>query len=701
MSTAPAIDEGNPSGLAMLWQLLVSPAPGRLENTMRAVVLVLAVVAIGETFRLPEIAISAYIVLFVSRSEAVSTALTALIAGVAVILAVFAAILVFIFSLSEPALRVPLIAGMTFVAMFLARTAGELAPAFFAAGFIIAYGLTLGDELLGFALMPGSVANTEDFTLPELAFIPPEEALLHFLLWLTLAVAIPVALVIVANLLTGRDPSLLLRAALVERLRAAARFCEGEPGADHQLAGLAGEDTAGLMKLRHLAGLLHKSTHPAPLAEIQQLLLLLQAVGRVGGNQEWRDRLVPVAQFCREAAQALADGTPALPQAPEIELAGAAQPLGDQITHVLQAIRETPAPAHPVTREPRRLLVSDAFTNSEYTKFALKVTLAVMLAYFAEDALDWPGIHTIVITCFFVSLGTVGETVHKATLRLSGCIVGAALGIGTILLLMPLMTDLGELLLVAAVTFLAAWIGFGSERIAYAGWQIGLAFYLSTFQGFGPTLDMETARDRIVGILLGNVIIFVIFTTLWPVSAARVARTNLAKAVEHLAALVRTDEAEATHHAGFAQAIGQARAVMVNEPFETRAVPTADGRRPIDAGILAQVQALFVPVSVILDLRRQVPNSPDAATYHAATYHAATYHAALAAWFQRAAAWIRDGRGAAEITASLPEPPQATEPLDVWHRVLDQDIRAILAQIGPETPAVRDAAPGELSLAAD
>lgn len=79
-------------------------------------------------------------------------------------------------------------------------------------------------------------------------------------------------------------------------------------------------------------------------------------------------------------------------------------------------------------------------------------------------------------------LGTVGETLHKAALRLSGCIVDAVFGIGTIVLLMPLMTDLGQLLLlVAAVTFLAAWIGFGSERIAHAGWQLGLAFYLSTF----------------------------------------------------------------------------------------------------------------------------------------------------------------------------------------------------------------------------
>ncbi|MBV9748723.1 MAG: FUSC family protein, partial [Acetobacteraceae bacterium] len=413
-------------------------------------------------------------------------------------------------------------------------------------------------------------------------------------------------------------------------------------------------------------------------------------VDRVAGLGETRDRLISLARFCRAAAQGLQDGAPALAEAPGIALTGAAQPLSTPITHVLQGIRSPVVPASAADQESRGLLVPDAFTNPDHSRFALKVTLAVMLCYFTQSMLDWPGIHTCVITCFFVSLGTTGETLHKATLRLVGCLVGAALGIGTILVLMPLMTDLGELLLVvAAVTCLASWIGFGSERISYAGWQLGLAFYLSTFQGFGPTLDMETARDRVVGILFGNIVILVIFTAIWPVSVARIARRNLARAIDQLAALVRTDEAVAAHRAAFAQAIGEARAVMVDEPFERYAGPASDGNRPVDAGILSQVQALMIPVSVILDLRRERPTSDGAAAYHAA----------LADWFQRAATWIRGGGGADEITESLPEPPSAAEPLGIWHRVLYDDIRAILAQVGPHA---RPAAPvrGELSLAA-
>ena len=74
--------------------------------------------------------------------------LTAVVACVAVLFAVFATIVVFMASLSEPGLRVPLIALATFGALFFSRIS-PLGPAAFAAGFILAYGLTIGDQVLG------------------------------------------------------------------------------------------------------------------------------------------------------------------------------------------------------------------------------------------------------------------------------------------------------------------------------------------------------------------------------------------------------------------------------------------------------------------------------------------------------------------------------------------------------------------------
>jgi multidrug resistance protein MdtO len=699
----PEVDEGDARDLVALLRRELRPTPGRLGDSVRIVVVVLAAVAIAETFRIPEIAVSAYLVLFLSGREAASTVRTALVAGIAVVLAIFMTIAVFMLSLSEPALRIPLMAVTTFGAMFLSR-ASPLGPVFFVAGFIVAYGLTLGDEVLGLALQPATAGNAPQFELPEIFFVPPEEALVRFLLWFSLAVVVPIAVLIAANLLTGRDPARLLRQALAERLATAARFCAGERVAERRLEAQAFEGTAQLRKLYDLAGGRRRLAWGLSLIDdIARLGLLLLAWLRVEGDA--RDPLVPAANACRRAERALEDGEAPSGEPIAITATGAARPLADAITRTLRAICETvaatPGRASPkesvAAGSPGRLLAADAFSNPDYVRFALKVTLAVMTCYFVMSMTDWPGIHTCVITAFFVALGTVGETLHKATLRFVGCLIGAGLGLGAILLLMPDMTDLGDLfLLLAPVTLLAAWVGYGSERISYAGWQIGLAFYLVVLQGYGPTIDMYTARDRTIGILFGNIVILVVFTTIWPVSVANIVRTNLAKALEQLAALMelgaRTDgeiSPVALSAAGmaFGQAIAQARAVLVNDPFETSEVRRAVGRRPIDATVVEEVGRLFIPVSAILDLCTELAGLDLPEPTHDAIR---AHHQALAAWFRQAASWTRSGEGAGEVSGGLPEPPALSglgdhlTALVTWYGVLHQDIRKILDEVGPQ-----------------
>jgi multidrug resistance protein MdtO len=706
----PDVDEGDARNLVALLRRELRPTPGRLGDSVRIVIVVLAAVAIAETFRIPEIAVSAYIVLFLSGREAASTVRTSLAAGIAVVLAIFATIAVFMLSLSEPALRIPLMAVMTFGAMFLGR-ATTLGPVFFVAGFVIAYGLTLGDEVLGLALQPATIGNAPQFEVPEIFFVPPTDALVRFLLWFSLAVVVPVALVIAANLLTGRDPALLLRRALAERLAASAGFCAGESGAERRLEAQAFEGTAQLRKLHNLAGVFARGQgrpvwRASLIDDIARLGHLLLGWLRIEGND--RNPLVQAANACRRAERALEDREAPGPEPVTITATGAARPLADAITRTLRSIYETlagiPGTASPkenaAAGSPGRLLAADAFSNPEYVHFALKVTLAVMTCYFVMSMTDWPGIHTCIITAFFVALGTVGETLHKATLRFVGCLIGAGLGLGAILLLMPRMTDLGDLLLLLApVTLISAWVGYGSERISYAGWQIGLAFYLVVLQGYGPTIDMYTARDRTIGILFGNIVIFVIFTTIWPVSVANVVRTHLARALEQLARLVGLGvdgkilpAARSAADTAFGQAIAQARAVLVNDPFETREVRRAAGRRPIDAAVVEQVGRLFIPVSAILDLLTDLAGhdlpqlTPDASYAHLQ---------ALSTWFRQAAAWTRSGEGAREVAAGLPEPPAVSGPGDhlaalaTWYRLLHEDIRNILDEVGPQPqPAI-------------
>ena len=79
-SRPPDVDEGDAPDLVAVLHRELRPTPGRLGDSVRIVVVVLAVVAIAETFRLTEIAVSAYIVLFLSGREAASTVRTALAA---------------------------------------------------------------------------------------------------------------------------------------------------------------------------------------------------------------------------------------------------------------------------------------------------------------------------------------------------------------------------------------------------------------------------------------------------------------------------------------------------------------------------------------------------------------------------------------------------------------------------------------------
>ena len=139
--------------------------------------------------------------------------------------------------------------------------------------------------------------------------------------------------------------------------------------------------------------------------------------------------------------------------------------------------------------------------------------------------------------------------------------------------------------------------------------------------------------------------------------------------------------------------------VLVNDPFETREVQRATGRRPIDAAVVEQVGRLFIPVSAILDLRADPAGLDLPQSTHDAP---GAHHQALAGWFRQAASWTRSGEGAGEVVAGLPEPPTLSgagdhlTALATWYGVLHQDIRKILDEVGPQpqpvtAPSVGDA----------
>ena len=235
------------------------------------------------------------------------------------------------------------------------------------------------------------------------------------------------------------------------------------------------------------------------------------------------------------------------------------------------------APAHA-----RRLFAPDAFTNPAHWQFALKTTLAVMVVYFIYTMLDWSGMRTSIVTCFFVALGSVGETVHKLTLRISGALIGGLTAGLCIVYVLPHMTDVGQLcLLIAAVSAGAAWVATGSELLSYAGLQIAFAFFLGILQGYAPATDLTVLRDRVAGIVLGNIVMTVVFTVLWPESALPRLQAALKEASEAISAVVKRTGDPGEARARTAQALVRARHFNLVRRFELSMLPKRLDRKSV------------------------------------------------------------------------------------------------------------------------
>jgi multidrug resistance protein MdtO len=181
-----------------------------------------------------------------------------------------------------------------------------------------------------------------------------------------------------------------------------------------------------------------------------------------------------------------------------------------------------------------------SWSNTRDLRFAAQVTISSMICYLLVAGLDWPALSTAVVTCVVVAQSSFGATVQKALLRIAGAIVGGCLGIGAILLVIPWIDSLPPFLLVVAVcSLVAAYVVAGSARISYVGIQIALAFALTLLDAMGPSIELVKPRDRVLGILLGNVVTAVVSFWIWPVLAGEEMKTSLQSALRHLAALSR------------------------------------------------------------------------------------------------------------------------------------------------------------------
>lgn len=248
----------------------------------------------------------------------------------------------------------------------------------------------------------------------------------------------------------------------------------------------------------------------------------------------------------------------------------------------------------PLTPEDRRRAI----------QYGVKVGIAASLCGAICQALHWPGISgTCVLTTVLVAQATVGLGRHKSALRFGGALISGLAVLVTVDVFMPNIESLASLLsVIGAIVFVAAWIGSGSTRLAYLGVQIGVTLYLILFPRFGPTLDLVPIRDRLIGILLGIVVMAIVDALLWPVFTRSTLRVKVAELLRTLSELRgvspndaqgRMESLSVSMHRGIAEVLTLQEEMI----FEaTTADADAENERQLVMRAINRLQALFLAV---------------------------------------------------------------------------------------------------------
>lgn len=502
----------------------LAPTAQRLEFALRLALVCALTALVTQIYATPEAALTIYVAFFLHKEERCTSVLFSVAMLLLVSLVIGVLLLLARHVLEEPMSRVFSMALLSFGLLYLV-SASKLRPVGGIFALIIAYAL----DVLG--------------------SVPLGEVATRALLYAWLFVAIPAAVSLAVNLLLGPSPRRLVERALAGHLEHGALLLRAGAAATGVQASVA-VNAAELLKWLKLAQL--EKTSPAT-----DLAALRQAV------QSTRVLLTAIERSCRAPDAALSPALRLTLAATLQEMAGvfragaypldvawpdcdadpsASPPLAAELQAVMRqalmgfAVASLAAPAaapsvvansagrsggRPGSRSGSGFFDADAFSNPLHARYALKATAAAMFCYLLYSLLDWPGIHTCLITCYIVSLGTAAETIEKLGLRIFGCLIGAALGVLAMLQIVPALSSVLALLLLVFVGMaLAAYVAGGGPRIAYAGFQIGFAFLLCVVQGAAPAFDLSVARDRIIGILLGNAVVYGVFTRCWPVSVA-------------------------------------------------------------------------------------------------------------------------------------------------------------------------------------
>jgi multidrug resistance protein MdtO len=541
--------DGDVSYLPFLKQEL-APYAGRGALVARMVIASTAVMLITMIFRLPFGSHGAIYTFLISRESPRSTFATA----TTVVLA-FSASAAFVLigsmvSLGDPMLRLMWVVTALFVTFFVISASPDyLAATSF--GIVVVVTLALWDQVISPEL---KVENTlwvlGQTTTACLVTLGVELAFSAFKPWDEVTAAMTERLSAVADCLTpvadGRP----------------------DPGAQQHLAQL------GMLGTSRVRLFLRRSPYSPP--QVEQMGTVVALVGRlvdiavniadVGmpSSNDDRARIRAVAESLRTIRNDLLLGrVPRHSERPRDSARGRPEarvepdraPLLAELETTVSLIPEAftnpetyaPFALRPAGDGASRWFRPDALSNPDHVTFALKGCLAATLCYALYTAVKWPEISTAAVTCVVTALTTIGASRQKQALRMGGAIAGAAIAIAAQVFILPHVDSIaGFTVLFVAVTTGAVWIATSTPRLSYFGTQLAVAFYVVHLQEFSMQTSLAVARDRVVGILLGLFVMWIVFDRLWGSSAAVGMKREFISALRLLAQLVREPLAKDT-----------------------------------------------------------------------------------------------------------------------------------------------------------
>jgi len=509
------------SNLRWLWNWLgdeLAPYPGRASLVPRMVIAATLVMILSLTYRIPNAFQGAIYVLLISRESPRATlrfaAVTLLATAIGTIYLLVSVSLV----ISVPLLHFLWIAGTFFLTFYaLSSLADYTAAVIFAV--VVSVAVPIWDRHM------------------------PAETNLEDTLWLCLATLIGVMVTAAVELAFARlRPGDEVVSNIAERLSAVenllicyAEDCAIDTATEEKLVHLATVGTSLVRRLlrrsnysaQYSASMIGVANLVGGLVDLAAALMQLRFEPSAEDRRRLRSLAAAIASIRNDLmSRAIPRPIPfetEEPSARGIPLLVEMERTVRLIPEVFLGSRSLHEHAPSSEDLPRAVLLApDAFVNPEHLRFALKGTLAASGSYVFYRAADWPGISTAVTTCLLTALSTVGASHQKQILRIAGAIVGGfVLGMGSQIFILPYLDSIGGFtVLFVLVTAVSAWFLTSSPRLSYFGLQVAFAYYLINLQEFKIQTSLEIARDRVVGVLVGLFMMWIVFDQLWGSPAA-------------------------------------------------------------------------------------------------------------------------------------------------------------------------------------